>query len=215
MKKAFIVNGGYSDADVLRPLMPIANLKELLDHPDHIGLVLFTGGEDISPELYGHRNVESWNNPQRDKVEKSAFEYCRMHHIPMAGICRGAQLLTALSGGWLFQHVNNHAGRSHLMKTSDDQVVPVNSLHHQMCVPPEGSILLGWAAERLSDKYIDQDGEAPVERWPEREAEAMWIPATQSLGVQYHPEFMQDLSAPGVKWFHKMLNKYILNNHEE
>src|SRR5690606_27873987 len=74
--------------------------KELLvKSPDKIGLVVFTGGEDVDPSVYGEKNVASYSNLRRDNEEVLLWSLARANNIPIGGICRGAQLICALSGG--------------------------------------------------------------------------------------------------------------------
>lgn len=53
-------------------------------------LVCFTGGADVSPEMYGHKkHPTTYNDPLRDLIESQIFRDCRKRDIPMVGICRG------------------------------------------------------------------------------------------------------------------------------
>ncbi len=76
-----------------------------------MSLVLFTGGEDISPSLY--YTPEPWHgivaeidyNPERDVSDYLTMTYCLDHDIPMMGFCRGMQMLAVVSGGETIQDV--------------------------------------------------------------------------------------------------------------
>ena len=69
-----------------------------------ISIVLFTGGEDISPALY--YRPENWHgivseidyNAERDVSDYLTMTYCLDHDIPVVGFCRGAQMLGVVSG---------------------------------------------------------------------------------------------------------------------
>ena len=50
---------------------------ELVQNIKEANLAIFTGGEDVSPELYGDTNVSSYDNPSRDLRE--VREYLSMH----------------------------------------------------------------------------------------------------------------------------------------
>lgn len=54
-------------------------------------LVQFTGGSDVSPHLYGEKNVASYTSPRRDEEEVAIFNAVSAMGIPMAGICRSKQ----------------------------------------------------------------------------------------------------------------------------
>ena len=63
------------------------------------GIVVFTGGEDISPNLY--YKPENWHgivaeidyNAERDVSDYLTMSYCLDHDIPVLGFCRGMQML--------------------------------------------------------------------------------------------------------------------------
>ena len=82
--------------------------------PDAVGdvsIVLFTGGEDISPELY--YKPEPWHgieaeidyNAERDVSDYLTMSYCLDNDIPVMGFCRGMQMLSVVSGGEVIQDV--------------------------------------------------------------------------------------------------------------
>lgn len=53
-------------------------------------LVCFTGGADVSPDMYGdkaHRYTQ--NDEWRDAKEERLFAEAGARNIPMVGICRG------------------------------------------------------------------------------------------------------------------------------
>ena len=72
-------------------------------------LVCFTGGEDVSPHLYGQPvHPLTFSSVRRDEKEKAIFDACCERNLPMVGICRGGQFLNVMSGGKMYQHVTNH-----------------------------------------------------------------------------------------------------------
>lgn len=195
-------SSGY--ASYLSPLIN-HNVGKRTDRIEEADLVLFAGGEDISPKLYGEQPGRyTYFNPKRDREEIKDFSFCIKNNIPMIGICRGMQLLTALTGGRLVQHVTNHAiGRRHVMNTEKEQV-SVNSLHHQMCVLPGQATLIGWA-DNLSDKYLNgENEEIPVKEEPEA---AFW-PDENIFAVQWHPEMMSP-NDPAVLWYVDKVKEYL------
>ena len=76
-----------------------------------ISVVLFTGGEDISPSLY--YNPEPWQgivaeidyNAERDVSDYLTMTYCLDHNIPLMGFCRGMQMLSVVSGAEFIQDI--------------------------------------------------------------------------------------------------------------
>ena len=75
----------------------------------NVSIVLFTGGEDISPSLYfdpepWHGIVEEIDyNAERDVSDYLTMSYCLDHDIPVMGFCRGMQMLSVVSGGEAIQ----------------------------------------------------------------------------------------------------------------
>lgn len=117
-------------------------------------IVMFTGGEDINPSLYGDIPHPTTHFTSRDIKEVEAFNNAPKTALLIGG-CRGAQLLTALSGGKLFQHVTGHGGGSggHEITTSDNRKFRITSCHHQMMnpygLPKEDYNLLAWSTVNL------------------------------------------------------------------
>lgn len=185
--------------------------------PDTTGLVMFTGGEDIGPSLYGHPNVASSFSVGRDEREKQVFKHCVKYGIPMVGVCRGHQLLNALSGGWLVQHLNGHSGcGGHEMTDVNGETIFVNSMHHQMCIPGPKSKLIAWSDRNLSREYRTAFGTVTSLNqlsahgsFQDKESEVIAHPHTLSIGFQYHPEFMHDQNNPAVQYFHRTLLKFL------
>lgn len=149
-------------------------------------LLIFWGGEDINPEFYGEKNNKSYyyrKNP-RDDWEQYIYETCA-DAIPMLGICRGAQLLCALGGGKLWQHVDNH-NRTHNIKTADSRIIEVSSTHHQMMRPAEHMEVVATSEHVMSPSKWNQNGEFKDNS---EEAEILYDPRANALMVQGHPEY--------------------------
>lgn len=77
-----------------------------------IDAIIFTGGEDISPELYGHPekldNAGEEVNAVRDVSDFLLMRYCIDNDIPTLGICRGMQMMGVASGAQMLQDMNNY-----------------------------------------------------------------------------------------------------------
>ena len=77
----------------------------------NVRIVLFTGGEDISPTLF--YSPEHWPgiveeidyNAERDVSDYLTMTYCLDHDIPLMGFCRGMQMLSVVSGAEVIQDV--------------------------------------------------------------------------------------------------------------
>ena len=110
--------------------------------------VLLTGGADVDPQRYGHESSTDAFPPEplRDEHECAVLDAAYNDRIPVAGICRGLQIVNIHAGGTLHQDVPSHAGFDspvttewHDVTFEDDTVLGgiygpylrVNSLHHQ------------------------------------------------------------------------------------
>lgn len=178
-----------------------ADIGDFFKNTEDYDLVLFTGGSDISPKLYGETSPlgRCHIDPARDLAEKEIFEHALEHGVKIAGICRGLQLITALCGGKLIHHLDNHNNTTHTFSTFNyEKPIRVNSLHHQMCIPPEDAFIVGWSDIKLSNIYYgDRD---LVTSWDGPEVEALIFPRQLCAGVQYHPEMMRK-NSEGYQWF--------------
>jgi len=179
-------------------------------------LVQFTGGEDVSPDLYGERShPRTFHNPNRDKQEKRIFDQARELGLPMAGICRGGQFLNVMNGGKMYQDVDNHAiggtHKAHVNGFIGD--VDVTSTHHQMMRPNlfREHIVLMSAKLATRKEYM---GGLPVGRvvhkTNEDDVESIYYPETRTLCFQPHPEFDKGKHCRAVYFF--FINNYLLPN---
>lgn len=173
-------------------------------------VVLFGGGEDIAPVIYKQKPSRYCriDGPSgRDVFEVFMFDQATKVGAKMLGICRGAQLICAMSGGSLVQHVTHHAGHNHPMETSDGRVIEVCSVHHQMMNPFNTKHeLIGWAKDKISTCYI-VGGDKTIE--VDVEPEIVYFPETKALGIQYHPEFMASKDE-AVQYARELVTKYLL-----
>ena len=156
---------------------------------------LFTGGHDVSPELYGAVNLGlSVCSPERDAMETFLLKAVLKEDKPVLGICRGLQLLNAVLGGTLWQdlpterpsEINHRQGKPydktvHKVKLMSALRAPlekaelrVNSRHHQ-------------AIQHMSAELI------PAAFSPDNLVEAAVMPSKKFvLAVQWHPEYLYE-----------------------
>lgn len=219
--------GGHPFSEVFDHVLPVYGANDIaaIAQMDDIQLALIIwGGADISPSIYGHRVSKYTGATQypssRDMLEIALAEKAIDLQIPIIGICRGAQLMCALSGGVLVQHVEKHAGGWHSIVTKYGEEYNCPSLHHQMMFPwayedraaPEVE-LIAWTPHPRSETYVgqpDAEGNEKTIVLPGPEPEIAWFPTTKSLCIQSHPEFIQAVDHPFVAYCLRLTKQYIL-----
>jgi putative glutamine amidotransferase len=85
---------------------------------DALAAIVFTGGSDVDPELYGEEaHAETFGvHRARDDAEFALLRAALARDMPVLGICRGVQVLNVGLGGDLHQHlpdVVGHEGHKH------------------------------------------------------------------------------------------------------
>lgn len=201
-----------------RPIIGLGDViydaERFFAKPKDFKLILFTGGEDVSPEFYGDsspRNI-CWCTKARDVFEAEVYKLALEHKILMTGICRGMQFFNVMNGGKMMHHIDNHGGNIHLMQTIDGREMYVNSMHHQMIIPSKNTKIIGWSKKRLSKKYIGFDDQKVS--YKGREYEAAIFTNTKCFGVQYHPECM-DTETDGYIFFRDMVERALENDWDD
>lgn len=155
-----------------------------IDQVKDVDYVCWTGGSDISPELYNQKQIPgTYCVPSRDRKEVALWHKYRSK--PKFGVCRGAQLLNVLNGGSMYQHVNNHSG-PHEVQTDEGKNVIVCSVHHQLMIPPVTAKLIAWNTN--STYRVNDNGQFPRLE-DEVDPEVIYIPEDKALCFQAHPEF--------------------------
>ena len=174
------------------PKAPLSALASRLDG------ILFSGGGDLDPGLFGMESHATVNDvdPDRDRVEIQMVQDAVAQGLPFLGICRGLQVINVALGGTLYtdildQHpqalkhdyypdwertylphnvrINSESRLAAILATSQPEV---NSLHHQgirdLAEPLQA---IGWAPDDL--------------------IEAVELPNHPfGLAVQWHPEWL-------------------------
>lgn len=156
---------------------------------------LFTGGQDVSPDLYQEEllgeNVITCR--ERDQMEAIVLREALGTGKPVLGICRGIQFINVYFGGTLYQdlplqhpsevdhnqHIASHIPIHEVRVLKDSPLyellrtnfLPVNSYHHQAVK----DLAPGLKAMAVSSDRI---------------IEAVYMPDHPFLwAVQWHPEF--------------------------
>lgn len=207
--KVYVVGGG-NDGHYIKN----TTHTRLFDEAD---IVMFRGGADINPDIYAQKpnRHTNWWSDERDAMEMNYFKQALSEKKLIIGNCRGGQLLTALNGGKLIQHVS-HPGH-HMCTTFEGTEYEMNSMHHQMMypynLPPEDYQLVSWT-EQLSYCHIGEDDQqiefpeiALDEKGLFKEPEVIWYPKTRCLGIQGHFEWMSTFCDGN-----EFINKFIKEN---
>ena len=161
--------------------------------------VLFSGGSDVNPLLFGERTTGKTGNliPQRDRQEIAMLRYLLEHtEKPILGICRGIQLINAALGGTLFQHLPDEGFAPHTLP-----MYPRQSPSHSVTVEPDSLLahITGQASlEVNSFHHMAVKRCAPclkvTARSTDEVIEAVELKGNPDgrffLGVQWHPEMM-------------------------
>ena len=198
---------GIQEAGGLPVMLPLTDddhtLSQLTELCDGF---LFTGGQDVSPSLYGEEPLDCVTVcPERDRMESKLLRYVLAADKPILGICRGIQLINAVLGGTLYQDLptQRESTTPHRQKPPYDlprhldrilpdtplyallrrETLPVNSCHHQA---------VRALSPQLREMAVAEDGLI----------EAVWRPESRFLwAVQWHPEFSYKTDPAGAEVF--------------
>ena len=211
-RKSVWIHSGYIDG-VIRAggapvLLPLTEDEEAFCRALEVcGGLLITGGQDVSPGLYGEtaKSEKIDTCPLRDKLETAAIKIALERDMALLGICRGLQFLNVSLGGTLYQDILSEADSAlvHLHTPPEDPVthdviiepdtplasviqeqkIHVNSFHHQ-------------GVKKLSSKLkcmaCATDGVL----------EAAYMPGKRFVrGVQWHPEMSYQTDGNSLKIF--------------
>ena len=203
MKNVFIVNGSAAYAYMFLSL-GFALTREF----SNADLVCFTGGEDVSPLLYGDKaHPATHNNPSRDAKEKEYFDAAVDAGIPVVGICRGAQFLNVMSGGRMYQHVGEHCRSHYITDQQTGETVFVSSTHHQMMMPSSDALLV--ASSQLMGSREWFDGQVARRDISQEDIEVVFYEQTKALCFQPHPEFVGSEYEDMTQYFKGLLSRFL------
>ena len=153
--------------------------------------ILFTGGHDVNPTIYGQVISDKCgiSCETRDVMEGFLLDLCVSDNKPLLGICRGLQFINAHLGGTLYQdlpteyqsNIEHHMTPPYDIAIHNVEVRGVNSYHHQA---------IKELADGLEAVAISEDGLV----------ESIAIKNQKfAIAVQWHPEFSYDSSDDSKK----------------
>lgn len=187
------------------------------DHHD-AHFVVFTGGEDVTPFLYGEKQrKETSNNFIRDREEVKLFKLLSPQK-PKVGICRGAQFLNVMvANGTMYQHVDGHDKGYHDASDSEGNIIRVSSTHHQQMIPGPNAKIILKAAETTKWEadcwFWDVDvSKGEKNNWDD--PEAIYYPEENMLCFQPHPEFEDPENQACQEFFFLALEEHFLSSKQ-
>lgn len=204
--------GGIMEAGGIPIMLPLSDDSDMLVQcAEMCDGFLFTGGQDVSPKIYGESPLDDSVVccAARDAMEGIILRYALEKDKSVLGICRGIQLINASLGGTLFQDlpkqhpspVEHHqkqpysepAHRVNVLKGTPlyellgKEELAVNTVHHQAVkdVSPE-----------LEKMAVSEDGIV----------EAVYHPQHRFIwAVQWHPEYSHVKDADSRKIFQRFV----------
>lgn len=185
------------------------NNHTLVDNIEEADIVLFTGGEDVDPSLYGcEKHYTTYSNINRDLYEREIFQQVKSNQLCL-GICRGSQFLCVMNGGRLIQNVNNHTtiGTHPIAGRRGGCTYEITSTHHQMQYPfllPKENYEILYHAGNRSDCY-EGDGVS----YPPCDPEVVLYTTPElprCLAIQGHPEMMRK-EAPVITMLNQLIDE--------
>jgi putative glutamine amidotransferase len=178
-----------------RPLLVPPTEDGIDETLDVLDAIVFSGGADVDPAVYGAERQEVTDAPQkhRDRAELALLRAALERDMPVLAICRGSQLLNVSRGGDLVQHLPDAVGNE------GHRERPGAFSEHEVDVHT-GTRLAGIVGEGSSVKSshhqgVGRLGAGLVEsaRAPDGTVEAIEDPAKRfALGVLWHPEAADD-----------------------
>lgn len=206
--KVMIVNSSYAYDNLFTKLG-----HTLVADVASADMLVFTGGEDVSPHLYGdHKHHMTGSSIKRDASEAMLFDDAKERGLPMVGICRGGQFLNVMSGGRMYQHVGKHCGVHEITDVLTGEVVQVSSTHHQMMKPSEKGLLVATAYLGGEREWYDQ--QVFRKDVSTEDVEVVFYPHTRCLCFQPHPEFVGDVYIGMYEYFKRCLERFIYEEVE-
>ena len=156
---------------------------------------LFTGGHDVSPELYGEEALEGLIQTcvKRDRLEEIVIKKAIEADKPILGICRGIQLINAALGGTLYQDLPTQ----HPSDVPHRQQPPYDNPAHSVTIIKDTPLYDFLRIDQLQvNSHHHQavkdlaPGLVSMAISPDGITEALYMPERRFLwAVQWHPEF--------------------------
>jgi putative glutamine amidotransferase len=104
--------------------------------------ILFAGGEDVDPSLYGEetQHASVHGHRPRDEFEFSLLDGALARRAPILGICRGVQMINVKFGGTLYQDMKEDAEPALEHRQTDSGQTRQAATHGVLVTDPESSL---------------------------------------------------------------------------
>ena len=166
---------------------------------------LFTGGQDVAPELYGTEDTTGTVVPslERDKLETLLLSKALQADKPILGICRGLQFINAFLGGTLWQDLASQHPSDIVHRQGKPYGVPT----HKVLLSGDLQRLLGKDTLEVNTLHHQAIKDLGKDLIPMAESPDGLIEAVKLVGkrfvcaVQWHPEYMFKTDADSLKVF--------------
>lgn len=230
MKKVLLVGCGMQYQTMMEKLgfLVVGNVSSIksasyVPNYDGVDIVLFGGGADVHPMMYGHeKHHTTMTSTLDDELYETAYETARQVNPDclMVGICRGSQFLCVKAGGELIQDLRGHTGSHNAFDVLSKELFFVTSTHHQMQYPfnrlkeNEDFRILGKTPRIIGSYHAMYDEKTgkftnPFDANPNAvEVESCHYKNINALAFQPHPEFFG--ADDTLLMFDKHL-RYVLN----
>lgn len=173
------------------------DVTPLLDIVDGL---LFSGGADIDPAIYGDAEVHPATydiNPLRDAFELNLARAAVERDVPTLCICRGIQVLNVALGGTLFQDVGDQFS-AELHHGQGDLNIPANAPSHTVEATAGSRVASIYGATALETNSFHHQTLKDVPesldidaRSTDGSIEAVSMKDKRYvIGLQWHPEMM-------------------------
>ncbi len=199
---------GVEAAGGLPLMLPLTEIEgDIARFADEMDGFLFTGGQDVSPSVYGEERRLCCGEicPERDAMEAALLKAALERNKPALGICRGLQFINAALGGTLYQDL----GEQHGSTLAHHQMPPYNKPAHKVTIARDTPLFELLGVKELPVNSLHHQGIkglAPalsvMARAEDGLIEAVYMKSRAFLwAVQWHPEYAFETDRPGAKIF--------------
>lgn len=196
---------GILEAGGTPVMLPLTDSDSVISHVVNMcDGILFTGGQDVAPEVYGEECTASYLatnpelSPERDRMETVLLRDVLAVDKPILGICRGIQFINAALGGTLWHDLPTEkpSDVEHHMKPPYDQfghsvnLIKGTPLAVLMAEAEQGDRI---AVNSYHHQAVRTLAPAlkPMATADDGIVEALYRPASRFCwAVQWHPEFL-------------------------